>query len=194
MAVVSRRRVLTGAAATTAATAVGPVIAPSAAQTPNAPISELDLFVNMSAALTGISKDKLSPSPRDQINIKQVYFDRAKTDPLFDHLLQVFKENQAAPDKAADIILNRGGPNARMRFVARSIMLAWYLGAWYDPDVLRRYAQPDPPTLPIPFEVISPAAYTHGWIWRVAQAHPMGYSEWAFGYWSDVPAALDVFI
>jgi hypothetical protein len=194
MTVFSRRTVLTGAAAATAATTVGPAIAPSGAQTPNAPVSELDLFVNMSAALTGISKAKLSPSPRDQINIKQVYFDRAKTDPLFDHLLQVFSANQATPDKAAEIILNQGGPTARMRFLARSIILAWYLGAWYDPDDLLRYSKPNPPADPIPFEIISPMAYTRGWIWSIAQAHPMGYSEGLFGYWSDVPPDLNKLI
>jgi hypothetical protein len=71
-----------------------------------------------------------------------------------------------------------------IRYLARSIMLAWYLGAWYEPDVLEH-----PPAVPppLPFKVISPAAYTQGQIWRVAQAHAMGYSEWTFGYWSKKP-------
>ena len=42
-----------------------------------------------------------------------------------------------------------------------------------------------------PVKVISPAAYTQGWTWRVAQAHPMGYSELRFGYWAKDPLPLD---
>lgn len=194
MTVLSRRTVLTGAAATTAASTVGPAIVPTPALTQDASASRLDLFVNMSAALTGVSVNKLSPTLRDPINIKQVYFDRARTDRQFDELLAAFKEHQATPDHAADVIMNQGEPNARMRFVARSIILAWYLGAWYDPDRLRRYSEPNPPTVPIPFEVISATAYTRGLIWNVAQAHPMGYSEGLFGYWSDPPPNLGDFI
>jgi hypothetical protein len=44
--------------------------------------------------------------------------------------------------------------------------------------------------VPIPFTVLTPAAYTQGWAWRVAQAHPMGYSELRFGYWADQPFSL----
>lgn len=189
----SRRTMIGGAVAATAAGSVGSALVTSTALSQDASATRLGLFVGMSAALTGISKQKLSPDT-DPINIKQVYFDRAKSDPLFDHLLQIFKDNQANPTTAADIILNQGGSNARRRFVARSIMLAWYLGAWYDPDTLQRYSRPNPPTEPIPFEVISPTAYTQAWIWRVAQAHPMGYSEEVFGYWSTNPPNLSEFI
>jgi hypothetical protein len=46
----------------------------------------------------------------------------------------------------------------------------------------------------IPFEVISPGAYTNSLVWRVAQAHPMGYSNLQFGYWGQEPPAIDTFI
>jgi hypothetical protein len=69
--------------------------------------------------------------------------------------------------------------------------LAWYLGAWYPPVVL----QQPPPVSPIPpLKVISSAAYTQAWAYRVAQAHPMGYSELRFGYWSDEPLRLTDFV
>jgi hypothetical protein len=42
--------------------------------------------------------------------------------------------------------------------------------------------------------VISPAAYTQAWTWRVAQAHPMGYSEFRYGYWAGEPIALEDYI
>ena len=42
--------------------------------------------------------------------------------------------------------------------------------------------------------MISPKAYTQGWVWRVAQAHPMGYSDMQFGYWTREPPPLSDFI
>jgi hypothetical protein len=72
------------------------------------------------------------------------------------------------------------------KYLARSIVLMWYLGAWYDPDHLRALVE-HPSAAPARFEVISPKAYTQGCVWRVAQAHPMGFSEMQFGYWSRPP-------
>lgn len=184
MTAISRRTVITGAAATTAATAVGSVdIQPAVADNE---ITPMNLFIGVSAALTGISEKKLSPA-RDPLNVKQVYFDRARKYPQFEQLLRLYESNKDKPnkDEIAKIVLDE----PHVRFLARSIILAWYLGAWYEPAILE-----NPPAPPIKFEVISSAAYTQGFIWRIAQAHPMGYSEWAFGYWSEAPQqSLDDF-
>jgi hypothetical protein len=188
MTVISRRTVIAGAAATTAASAVGPGASPALAQ---ATRSALDLFLDLSSLLTGIARKKLAPDV-DPVNIKYAYFDRANAQPGFDSLLKIFADNQATPEQAADIILNKSG--AEVRYLARSIMLAWYLGAWYAPGDLARQNQPNPPLDPIPYEVISAPAYTQGWIWRVAQTHPMGYSDDIFGYWARKPLDLDVYI
>ena len=73
--------------------------------------------------------------------------------------------------------------------------MAWYLGSWYAPATLQRYNSATPQPFPVtPDKVISAAAYTQGWTWRVAQTHPMGYSDFRFGYWSENPPALDDFI
>jgi hypothetical protein len=42
--------------------------------------------------------------------------------------------------------------------------------------------------------VVSATAYTQGWTWRVAQAHPMGYSELRYGYWGNDPLPLGDYI
>ena len=184
MSSISRRNVLAGAAA---AAAVNSVIRamPACADDNETP---LQLFVKVSAGLTGIAEKKLAPA-RDPINIKQAYFDRASNHRFFEDLLAIVRKNQAeSAEKIADIVINQSGPD--VQFLARSIILAWYLGAWYAPEVLR-----SPPPGPLHFEIISPAAYTQAWVWRVAQAHPMGYSEWSFGYWSKLPPVdLDGFV
>jgi hypothetical protein len=188
MTIVSRRAMLTGAAATTAVTAVGSIDATRPAEA----ATSMDLFLGLSSALTGIAVDRLNPrrppqqTPRDILDVKQAYYERAQKYPEFEQLLKLYDANKENPntDEIAKIILD--DPDAR--FLARSIILAWYLGAWYEPADLKK-----PP--PIPFRVVSSTAYTQGFIWRVAQAHPMGYSEWAFGYWSDPPTqSLDDFI
>lgn len=149
----------------------------------------IDQFVTLSAILTGIAATKLAPR-LDPTDIKQVYFDyiQQQEPGTFKQLLQIFSANQNQPPATiANIIFNQSGP--QIAFLARSIMLAWYLGRWYAPTALRQAA-----TGIIPSVVISSAAYTQGWAWNVAQAHPMGYSNFTFGYWAQNPPTLQDFI
>jgi Membrane bound FAD containing D-sorbitol dehydrogenase len=181
----TRRKVL-GVAAGTMASAIGtadltePAVADDAA--------DLDLFVKLSGALTGIDALQLAPSV-DTIQIKRAYFKQAKSDPGFEGLMQIARANSADPGGAADKIMNSA--DQKIKYLGRAIILAWYLGAWYQPTVL---AQTPPPSLVTPLKVVSPTAYTQAWAWRVAQAHPMGYSELRFGYWSDEPLPVEDFV
>jgi hypothetical protein len=154
-------------------------------------MSDMDNFVKLSAALTGIDPTKLAPSV-DPINIKQEFFDKARTEagPTFSEALTVAGNTPA--NTLGDVLLNQSGED--LRFLCRSIMLLWFLGQWITPGDLKRYAVPDPPASPIPSLVISSMAYTQGWIWKVAQAHPMGDSNWHFGYWNGPPPSLNDFI
>lgn len=150
-------------------------------------MTDFELFIGLSSALTGIAEDKLAPGIDPTAEVKQAYFDQAATDPAFKQLLQIYDQNQSKPPaQVADIVLNQSGDD--VRYLARAVMLEWYLGNWYAPTVLRQ-EQAFPP-----FQVISPTAYTQGWSWLVAQAHPMGYSELHFGYWSSDPPPLGDFV
>lgn len=154
----------------------------------------MDQFVQLSAALTGIAADKLAPG-LDPKNTKKIYFDytMAKAPALFTQLLGIYAANASQPPATiADIVLNQSGD--KIRYLARTIMLEWYLGSWYDPDVLQSYHGPNPPSLPPNGVVISAQAYTQGWAWNVAQAHPMGYSNFSFGYWSGNPPSLSAYV
>lgn len=156
----------------------------------------MDLFVGLSSVLTGVAQDKLAP-PLDPVNIKQTYFDYAQKQAgaLFTQILNIYDQNQTKPPaQIADIVLNQSGTD--IRYLARSIMLMWYLGSWYQPTYLQSLnsANPDQNAGPPNIVVISSAAYTQGWAWNVAQAHPMGYSNFTFGYWSQNPPSLSDFI
>lgn len=185
----TRRSVLAGAAAATAAATLGtePAVA-------LAPLSDdMVAFKNLSAALTGISADKLAPAT-DALELKQDYFkwvmDR-KPD-QFKALLQIARANPTA----LQTIVDQSQANTDTKFLARSIVLMWYLGAWYDPDDLKRLVDARAADQPlfIVHTVISSKAYTQGWLWRVIQAHPMGYSDMQFGYWTRQPDPLPDFI
>lgn len=154
----------------------------------------MELFVGLSSVLTGINAAKLAPT-LDPVNIKQTYFDTAKSkdEMTFDQLLAIYAANQTQPPAViAAAVFEQSG--TAVCFLARAIMLAWYLGNWYAPSDLQVYSGPKPPTVPIPSTVISADAYTQGWAWSVAQAHPMGYSNFTFGYWANQPPSLDDFV
>jgi hypothetical protein len=183
----TRRKMLTVAAAT-AASAVGTAELPSPAAADDA--ADLALFVKLSSALTGIDEGKLAP-PVDPIQVKNEYFQQAKTDDAFNALMKIVRADPSNPAAAAEKIMN----DPKVKYLGRSIILMWYLGAWYEPTKLAKFDSPAPPSFPVTADkVVSPKAYTQAWTWRVAQAHPMGYSELRFGYWADEPPALDDFI
>jgi hypothetical protein len=180
---------LTGAAATAAGVVTATALPPPAAADD---AGDLDLFVTLSAALTGIAKAKLAPAV-DPIQIRNEYFKQAKTDPAFPALLEIIRADPTHPDAAAEKVMHNADP--AIKYLGRSIILAWYLGAWYEPKVLQAYDSPTSGTFPVtPKMIISGVAYTQGWTWRVAQAHPMGYSELRFGYWAEDPFKLTDYI
>jgi len=194
---VTRRGVLAGAAAATAAVSIGASDTPATAQA----AGDMVTFVQLSAALTGIAARKLAtpnfdaPVPNsDPVDIKREYFQQVSKRPVFRSLLQITRDAQKLPEpQRADAIIEQVKARPDTRYLARSIVLMWYLGAWYEPDHLKTLVEsPNPP--PPTFKVISSKAYTQAWALRVAQAHPMGFSEMQFGYWARPPSDLPAFI
>ncbi len=196
---VSRRSLLAATAATTAVAAVGPIAGTAYAQ--GADINsrpDMMAFLALSAALTGVRLTTLAPEFTqdksnflnsdpgvDPINVKNNYFAFAnnKDAATFGKLLQIAKNHPQSPQ---DII---AGVNASddTKFMARSIVLMWYLGSWYDPKLLQGNAAQPGAAAFLPSEVVSATGYTQGLVWQIARAHPMGYSNLQFGYWSREP-------
>ena len=191
------RRKMLGVAAAGAVTSLSTSAEAAAPATPPAPgglpdPDELRLFVALSSVLTGVVAEKLAPLV-DPIQVKNDYFKAAAGDPAFPALLQIVRSDpdQKNPVAAATKIMN----DPKLKYLGRSIILAWYLGSWYDPQKLEDYNTPGDHPFPLtPVQVVSPKAYTQAWTWRVAQAHPMGYSELRYGYWHDEPLPLAEYI
>ncbi|MHC2390863.1 hypothetical protein ACVMFA_009493 [Bradyrhizobium liaoningense] len=197
----SRRDMLAGTAATTAVAAVAPIsgAAYAAGVDVNSP-QDMMAFLLLSAALTGVDKLLLAPELElnqndimsskpgiDPINIKNDYFswiNLKDTTPSFTTLLKFVKDKPNS--SRSDIIAFVNAGNDDIKFLARSIVLLWYLGSWYEPKDLRAQATAATPGR-VSSEVVSPKAYTQGLVWQIAGAHPMGYSNLQFGYWSRNP-------
>lgn len=146
-----------------------------------------DAFAEMSAALTGFTKDVIAPA-LDPIGLNQQNLDvvdRRAGAALVDRLLAQFAGMQGQPaQQIADALLGIATPaTGPLVQLARSIVKLWYLGSWYPLDSTSAFDG----------STVSSDAYIGGLAWRAMQAHPMGYSEYSFGYWSDPPPALPEF-
>lgn len=194
---VSRRSVLAGTIATTAAVAAAPIDSPAYGASVDAGPKDMMAFLVLSQALTGIKIINLAPEfapdknnpgilnadpGTDPINVKNDYFKWVNaSDPVtFGKLLDIAKQHSTS---AIDII-NAVNAGDDTRFLARSLVLLWYLGSWYKPADLRSAS---PAGARLKSTVVSAKAYTQGRLWQIAQAHPMGYSNMQFGYWSRDP-------
>ena len=192
---VSRRTMVAGTVATTAIAAVLPLGRTARAAKPD---PDMMAFLLLSEALTGVNRTTLAPELSekpdllnsdpgvDAINIKKEYFDwisdkKNDTTSSFGALLQIAKDNVQSLNQ---IIPKVNSSTDDVKFLARSIVLLWYLGAWYKPDELK--TKKNSPG-DISAHVKSANAYTQGLVWQIAGAHPMGYSNLQFGYWSRDP-------
>lgn len=148
-------------------------------------------FANLSAALTGFQPSFIRPF-LDPVNLSGIFYEFAVsqvTQPMMDALMSAFdalsKQTPAlTPQQIADTLLevSSATPSSQAQ-LCQAIISMWYLGSWYPPPFQTDGLQ----------QVISSQAYTKSLVWNLAQAHPMGFSAFTFGYWSQQPASLETF-
>ena len=146
----------------------------------------------MSAALTGFQSSVLKPA-LDPVGLAREYYTFAVAQvglSAMSALLNAYRAIKTQPpQQIADSLLEVSSPTpSQQAQIAQSIVAMWYLGSWYVPGVLGGGGFAPPP-----LQVISSQAYTNGLVWKVMQSHPMGYSPFTFGYWSQPPASLSAF-
>lgn len=148
-------------------------------------------FANLSAALTGFQASFIRPF-LDPTNLSGIFYEFAVAQvgqPMMDALMNEFQtlSNQTPPltaQQIADTLLEvTNGTPSNQALLCQTIILMWYLGSWYPPPFQTGGFQ----------QVISSQAYTKSLAWNLAQAHPMGFSAFTFGYWSQPPASLETF-
>lgn len=149
-------------------------------------------FANLSAALTGFQSSFIRPF-LDPVNLSGTFYEFAVAQvgqTLMDQLMSAFatlsgQTPALTPQQIADTLLEVTSPTppSDQALLCQTIILMWYLGSWYPPPFQTGGFQ----------QVISSQAYTKSLAWNVAQAHPMGFSAFTFGYWSQPPASLETF-
>ena len=159
--------------------------------TPPPSESVVQNFANLSAALTGFQASFIRPF-LDPVNLSGTFYEFAVAQvgqPMMDALMSEFQtlSNQSpplSPQQIADTLLETSSATpSNQALLCETIVLMWYLGSWYPPPFQTGGFQ----------QVISSQAYTKSLVWNVAQAHPMGFSAFTFGYWSQPPASLETF-
>jgi hypothetical protein len=145
-------------------------------------------FANLSAALTGFQTGFLRPFI-DPTNLSGIFYSFAVSQAgqsMMDALLAAFRPIQTQdPQTVANTLLETTSASpSNQAQLCQAIVAMWYLGSWYPPKFLAATSKQ---------QVISSQAYTKSLAWNVAQAHPMGFSAFTFGYWSQPPAPLDQF-
>ena len=162
-------------------------------------------YLRLSAALVGADPARLEPEARaGEIALADTFHAlclEAAPDATA-AMLAAWREaaprgDEAAGDEAAGRLL-AGGGRARadgVGVLARLTMLMWLYGVWYGGTETAR--MPDSAAVIGPDHrtdlVVSVRAYRNGWIWRLAQARPMGVAG-APGSWAEAPPDLDDFL
>jgi len=138
--------------------------------------------------LSSVLKPQLDP-----VGLARTYYDFALAQvgaKQMSALLDAFRAIKTQPAQTiADTLLETSSATpTEQALLCQSIVAMWYLGAWYIPGVQGGFGFP-----PTPLQIISSEAYTNGLVWKVMQSHPMGFSPFTFGYWSQVPGPLSSF-
>ena len=148
-------------------------------------------FANMSAALMGFQASFIRPF-LDPVNLSGIFYQFAVAQvgqTMMDALMSAFDalSKQTPPltaQQIADTLLEVSSPTpSNQALLCQTIIAMWYLGSWYPPAFQKDGLQ----------QVISSQAYTKSLVWNTAQSHPMGFSAFPFGYWSQPPAPLTDF-
>jgi len=157
------------------------------------PPNNIQDFADMSAALTGFLSSVLKPA-LDPTGLANTYYQFAVGRvgaTAMGNLLDAFRAIKTQPAQTiADTLLETKSTTAPspQALIAQSIVALWYLGAWYFPGIQGCNGFP-----PNPLQIVSSEAYTNGLVWKIMQSHPMGYSPFTFGYWSQQPGTLSSF-
>lgn len=151
-------------------------------------------FIGLSAVLTGFSAKILSPT-LDPVDIKSEYlpfFTQAVTresgnPDLVNTIFQTFAslKAQKLTDQQIGEAMLADSNGADFVMACRKLIFMWYAGAW--PTLI-----PASDTAPANTvsDMISAKSYTTGLAWQVMQSHPMGDSNYRYGYWATAPAPL----
>lgn len=145
---------------------------------------QMENFVGLSVVLTGFSQRIIAPNI-DPINIKVDYL--AKFQQEIDNSDDIL--SKYANLKAQGLSNEQIGTQIRELYdmPCKQLIFLWYSGAWAE---LVQTEQNGKTNTMVASTLLSSKSYTQGLAWQVMQAHPMGDSNYVYGYWNETPAPL----
>jgi len=156
--------------------------------------NDMDNFIGLSAVLTGFNQSVLAPE-LDPVDIKSEYLPfftqkiaQESSNPLLvGQIFQKYSALQAKGLTSQQIGEAMLDPANGEPFVlaCRKLIFMWYSGAW--PTLISSTATEPASTVS---DLISENAYTSSLVWQVMQSHPMGDSNYRYGYWAKPPVPL----
>lgn len=149
--------------------------------------STLDLFVELSSALTGYDL-KHSPSALDMAATYLKVAVAKKSKPAVDAVLKTYESCVLEANGDRQLLDQLIGQRLMTGLddvpsLARSILWLWYLSAWYDRPEINTW----PDIYPKGGGIVPGIAYTRGLAFQVGQSHPPGYTETRYGSWGSPP-------
>ena len=165
-------------------------------------------YLRLSSALLGVDSARLEPEARaGEVPLADTFHALCReAAPAATAALLAAWQETAPRDGAADgvawseatgrLLADGGQPRAdEVGALARLTMFMWLYGVWYGGTETARMPAS---AAAIGADhrtdlVVSVRAYRNGWIWRFAQARPMGVAG-APGAWAEAPPALDEFL
>jgi hypothetical protein len=155
-------------------------------------------YVNLSSDLLGIAAATINPSvSEDDVFLADVFYSlglQAGPGSMQDMLTIYGRLSGTAAQKAQAMLVAPGGGirTDPAGIFARLTMMCWLFGVWYGgTEVSRNYIAARYIAAPYQNDfIVSARAYKAAWIWRIAQAHPMGFSQFNFGSWASPPPSL----
>ena len=160
-------------------------------------LTTMEQFTGLSAVLTGFGESVITPL-LDPVDIKQLYLTEWQSEiqsetgnaDLTATILSTF---QSLKDQSPTLTDQQIGEqilaNSEFELPCRKLIFLWYMGAW--PTLMSGDNATGGSTS---FETLSSDSYTSGLVWKVMQSHPMGDSNYRYGYWGDKPADLSDYV
>ncbi len=160
-------------------------------------------FTAASAALLGIPSNEIEPAiQQDNVSLAWMYyvmcFDANSDATLaFTNSYVYYNKIGYSDQDIANILLIESGSQNTPRkdatgVMSRLTMQMWLFGVWYGETEVKRIPS-SKDLIPKDWQVdmvVASRGYKNAWIWRIAQAHPMGFSHFNFGSWADTPPSL----
>jgi hypothetical protein len=135
--------------------------------------TDYELFLEISALLTGFSKTELTGTGMLQSYYNTVLANNYSNDVQnFFAIVRLIFESppETWNDKISASLIQENTSSANPPNLAKNIIILWYAGTWNN-------------------NFISSAAYIEGLMWNTAHAHAPGAKQPGFGSWAKLPVS-----